>query len=75
MKTVAYEPFKVKCKKTVEYEGEKGNEIMFMEGEEYNSCWPEVWPDPTQMVCLIDHHDDEHFMDWKWFHEHFEKLV
>lgn len=69
-----YKPFIAKCIKTVETEGEKGYELLFMEDGLYESCWPEVWPDPDMNVALIDHQQDEHFMDWKWFHEHFKKL-
>lgn len=69
-----YEPFEAKCTKTVMTEVDKGESLSFLEGEIYKSNFPEVWPDYRQSICLIDHQGDDHFMDWKWFHEHFKKL-
>lgn len=66
--------YKAKCKKTVRTETGKGH--YFLEGEEYsqNTDPDLVYPDERNKVCLIDDQGDPHFMDWKWFHEHFTKL-
>lgn len=75
-KDKAREPFKALCTETVMTETDKGYSVFFLSGEVYNSCNPEVYPPPgaTATVASIDHQGEEHFMDWKWFHEHFEKL-
>mgnify|MGYP003578033522 CR=1 FL=1 len=67
-----YEPFKAKCINTVFMDDTEI--VAFADGETYDSCFPEVWPDTSQKVALIDKNKDEHFMDWNWFHEHFIKL-
>lgn len=69
-------PFKARCIKTVLLDDDQADfsKVSFLDGEIYLSHDPEVWPDLRNTICLIDHMNEEHYMDRKWFREHFERI-
>lgn len=65
-----------RCIRTVFVDGTKEDRVHFRYGKMYNRAFPKIWPVPDKSIriCLINEHNEEHFMDAEFLHKHFEKV-